>query len=523
MTLDDSWRDLPLREKQALRDRLALARARVGLPSLGATKTPGEMAIELDPRGTVQRPHLEAIDHALRDVLDMPDSALMIFTPPQVGKSSRVSRWFPFWWLTHRPADQILLASYAATLASGHGRAARDYVRDYGRNYGLVLNPDESAAADWALLSGGGMRSRGVRGGLTGQPADLLLIDDPVADRQQADSPTTRSAVWEWYSGTFQSRRQPGTREILTMTRWHPDDLAGRLLARDGRVEEGGRWTVLHMPAIAVPEDHVRGFYKDPLGRKPGEPLSHPKIAPTDSAGLAKHWARQKATALIRDWDALYQGSPFKSEGALLTEDMIRTRRGTPPDARRAGVGVDPSGGGRDTAGIVGGIFGEDGRMWFVADDSAVMPSTKWPDMAVLMNDRIDGDCIVVETNYGGDQATTLVRHAFKHAQEAGHIDKSKLCPRIISVHSRKKKALRAEPVVQALMMDHVRFGPNLRDLENEWTQWEPGSTWSPGALDASVHLAYELLPKVSGSTQVQSPNSGSRAGAPSAMASRRR
>ena len=524
MTIDESWRDLPLKEKHALRDRLALARARVGLPSLTVAQSPGEMALQLDPYGTVQRPHLEVIDKALVQVLADPEASLMIFTPPQVGKSSRVSRWFPFWWLTHRPRDRIILASYAESLAAAHARAARDYVTSYGRPYGLVLSPDQQAAANWALLSGGGMFASGLHGGLTGKEANLLLIDDPIAGRQEADSPAIRKHVWEWYSGVFQSRRQPGTREILTMTRWHPDDLAGRLLARDGRTEDGGRWTVVHMPAIAVPEDHVRGFYADPLGRKPGEPLSHPKIEANDRAGMVKHWARQKATALIRDWDALYQGSPFKSEGALLTEDMLRTRRGDPPvNIIRAGVGVDPSGGGRDTAGIVGGILGSDNRLWFVADDSAVMASTVWPERAVLLNDRIDGDCIVIEINYGGDQATTLVRSAFRRAQEEGKIDKDKLCPRIIGVHTRKSKALRAEPIVQAITLDHVRFGPNLRDLESEWTQWEPGSTWSPGALDASVHLGYELLPKVPGSSAVQSPNSGSRAGGPSAMGARRR
>lgn len=524
MTLDESWRDLPIKDKQALRDRLALARAQVGLPALLTGESPGDMAVKLDPVGTVQRAHLVAIDDALKGVLAEPEAALMIFTPPQVGKSSRVSRWFPFWWLTHRPRDQIVLASYAESLAAAHSRAARDYVTSYGRQFGLVLSPDQQAAADWALVSGGAMYSTGLRGGLTGKSADLLLIDDPIAGRQEADSPTTRKHVWEWYSGVFQSRRQPGTREILTMTRWHPDDLAGRLLARDGRVEDGGKWKVLHMPAIAVAPNPDRGFYEDPLGREPGEPLSHPKIPDGDKVAMLRHWAKQKATALIRDWDALYQGSPFKSEGVLLTEETIRHRRGTPPaDVRRAGVGVDPSGGGRDTAGIVGAVLGEDGKMWYTENRTAILPSTVWPETAVLLCDEIDGDVIVAEVNYGGDQVTTLIRSAFKNLQDLGKIDKTKLCPRVVAVHSKKSKALRAEPVVQAIVMDRVRFGPNLRDFENEWTQWEPGSTWSPGALDAGVHLAYELLPKIGGGSKMQSPNQASRAGSGSAMSRRRR
>lgn len=532
MGLRDEWRDLPTKDKQVLRDRLALAAARIGKPSRYAVGTPGDLALKHDSLMTVQRPHLRLIDEELRHLIDTPNAAVMIFTPPQIGKSSRVSRWFPFWWLSVRPLDRILLASYAERLAVQHGRAVRDYITAFGREYGLVVNPDESAASDWTLASGGGMRSRGIRGGLTGMAADLALIDDPVADRSAADSIVVRQATWEWYSGTFVSRMSPECRQVLTMTRWHPDDLAGRLLKREGRVEEGGKWRVISLPAIAVSPNEDRGIYEDPLGREPGEPLSHPRIPEGDSDGLHEHWKRQRAASTSRDWGALYQVSPFESEGALLDEETLLAKTAVPlMEPRRTGVGIDPSGGGRDTAGVVAGAVYPDGRMWWTHDETAVMSSAVWPVRACWLAYRVDADVIVYESNYGGDQAETLILQAWDSLQreyvrllnEEGllpeeialrgdeAIPPASLCPRVEGVHSRKTKALRAEPIAQAIRMNRVWLAPGLKQLTTEWTLWEPGSTWSPGALDAAVHLATKMLPAINSGAVVQSVASRSR------------
>lgn len=413
--------------------------------------------------------------------------------------SMRVSRWFPFWWLTGRPADRIVLAAYASSLATTHAAACRDLVEAHGPRYGLRLKDDESTRSDWTCTSGGGLRARGVRSGLTGQPMDLGIIDDPLADRAQADSPTFREAVWEWYSSAYVSRMSPEARQVIVMTRWHQLDLAGRLLEREGRVEDGGEWTVLHLPAVAVAEDRERGFYADPLGRALGEPLTHPRLPVDDSEALSKHWARQRAASTSRDWGALYQGSPFDSEGSLLTEDVIRDRTGTPGPAKRVAVAVDPSGGGRDTAGIIGGHLDTTGKLWWTHSRTGHMSADKWSRAACLLAEEIGADRIIVEANYGGDQATTLIRQAWLALQNDGEIPAGAMCPLLVEVHSRRSKVLRAEPVAQAVLTARAWFGPglDLRDFRNEWTMWEPGSTWSPGALDAGVHLAYALLPKL--------------------------
>lgn len=506
MALADEWRGYAPAQKQHVFLRLAAARAAMGLPAVRAPYMAGDLAVRHDPRFQVQRTHLRAIDQKLRFILDNPSTKHMIWTPPQVGKSTRVSRWGPMWWLAHRPRDRILLASYAERLAQGHGRAARDFVRAFGAEYGLLLNPEQAAASDWSLESGGGMISRGVRGGATGQTADLGLIDDPVADRMAADSDVVRAATWDWYSGTFVSRLSPEASILITMTRWHTDDLAGQLLKREGRVEDGGEWHVLHMPAVAVPEDHDRGFYADPLGREPGEPLSHPRITDGSTDALSAHWARQRSQSTLRDWGALYQGSPHDVSGGLLTESTIEDHTGRPNTAAvRAGVGVDPSGGGRDTAGIVGGIVDGRGKFWFTDDRSAVMSAGDWSREACLLAHDLDADVIFVEANYGGDQATTLVQQAWTQLMTEGRISAGALCPRIKPVHSRKNKYLRAEPVAQAVTTNRVGFLPGLKKLKTEWTLWQPGSKWSPGALDASVHLAVGLLPPLPMGSAVES------------------
>src|SRR5690606_5721943 len=142
------------------------------------------------------------------------------------------------------------------------------------------------------------MRAAGVGGSLTGMAGDIGLIDDPHKDRAEADSEEIRENVWDWYSSTFSTRLSPGAPRILIMTRWHPDDLAGRLIKQEGTVDEGGKWIIIVLPAFAREGD--------PLGREPGEPLTHPKIDEDDAEGARAHWEEKRRTSTPRDWAALY-------------------------------------------------------------------------------------------------------------------------------------------------------------------------------------------------------------------------
>lgn len=338
------------------------------------------------------------------------------------------------------------------------------------------------------------------------------IIDDPVKDREAAESELIRAKVWDWYSGAFLSRRVPHTRTCVIMTRWRTDDLAGRILDSEGRVEEGGRWRVVHLPALALPPDPEKGIYPDALGRAVGEPLPHPKLAADDWEGMAAHWATQRERSTARDWNALYQGVPFDAEGALVSEQDIRDHTGDAPrEFRRLAVGVDPAGGGRDSVGVVvAGLDGE-GRVWWLEDRTRRMSAVEWPRLVCEVADRWGADRVVVETNYGGDLGTAAVSQAWGELVREGQV--SGLCPLVVSVTARKSKVLRAEPIAQAIRTGRVWFarGAVLRQLTTEWQMWTPGSKWSPGALDAAVHVATELLPALPRGAQITAVDGVSR------------
>lgn len=268
-------------------------------------RTPGQMAQALDPR-TVQTPALELIDQALVDLMDTPDGRLIVIMPPQEGKSQRVVRRFLTWALSENPDTRAAVASFEHNTARRWGRAIRDDIRDHP-DLGLRIRDDLSAQAEWQLAGyEGGVYSVGVGGALTGRPVDLLVIDDPIKDRKQADSEDYRQSVWDWWTDVASTRLAPGAPVVLILTRWHEDDLAGRLLA----AEDGHTWQVLRIPAEAD-HDPAKGE-TDPLGREVGEFLESAR-----GRTLAQ-WAAIKVRAGSRTWNALYQGRPSSAEGEIL-------------------------------------------------------------------------------------------------------------------------------------------------------------------------------------------------------------
>lgn len=513
----DRWQTWDAYQKAQLRLKLRELAVRVGGRSFGDAADPGELALRLD-RGQVQRPHLAKIDEAFRRVLAGEIDRVIITTPSQVGKSTRAAVWAPFWLLTYNPKLHLMLVSYSSDLAWGRGRDCRELVRKHGAEYGLVLNRQRTAARDWVLTAGGGMLSGGFDGQLTGQPASVLVIDDPHKDRAEADSKLMKERVWNTYSSTLITRLAPRAPIILIQTRWAKDDLAGRVLAQEGRTDEGGRWLVIHMPAIADPKIAD----PDPLGRLAGQPLPHPQIPATDTPAALAHWLEKKATVTLRDWASIYQGDPQDIVGALVTEDLLRERTLVNPLVRKKiiAVAVDPSGGGRDNAGIVGGFLGDDGRCWITDDESGVMDAGSWGRAACQLAHDIGADRIAVEHNYGGDQASYVIRTSWeslaREAKERGE-EPWGLCPRIVVVNAKRGKILRFEPVAQQLREDRVRFGAALLDVKKEWVEWRPGDDWSPGRVDASSYLVYELLPVPGAGAVVSNPANSPRPSGPNA------
>lgn len=246
---------------------------------------------------------------------------LMIFMPPRHGKSELTSRRFPAWYLGRNPNKQIIAASYNSNLASSFGRDVRNLVSDQSYQDvfpGMGLRQDSKAADRWNTTNGGSYLSAGVGSGITGHGADLGIIDDPFKDRQEANSQRIRDNVWNWYTSAFYTRLMPKAAVVLTVTRWHEDDLAGRLIK--AQASGGGEpWTVLSLPAIATGPDQ--------LGRKEGDAL-WPAWYPADTL------EKIKATVGNYEWASLYQQSPYIEEGNIFKRHYWQYYREAPKFSR---------------------------------------------------------------------------------------------------------------------------------------------------------------------------------------------
>lgn len=234
---------------------------------------------------------------------------LMVFIPPRHGKSYLCSRLFPAWYLINNPDKRIILCSYGASLAQNFSRRAREIVREYGPWLGGISLADDSKAADqWNIKRHeGGLIAAGVGGPITGHGGDIVLVDDVIKNIAEANSQTYREAIWEWYQSTLRTRLEPGAGLGIIMTRWHHDDLAGRILKE---MESGGEhWEVLRLPALAEKDD--------PLGRVPGEVLWAERYGGDDLESL-------KTTMGSFLFSAIYQQSPRRSEGNMFQRGWFR-------------------------------------------------------------------------------------------------------------------------------------------------------------------------------------------------------
>lgn len=441
------------------------------------------------------RAHVTVVGKEIRRIHDGDGDRLVISLPPQIGKTLSAVVWAAFWWLCLNPTAQIIIVSYNDQRAVERGHGVRKLVEEHGHRFGLYLDPSTRAKHAWALTTGGALRSVGIGSGMAGVPADVVWIDDPHKSWEEAESSLMRQKVHDAYDADITTRLAPFAPVILVQTRWHVDDLAGRRIREEGDEADAGRWRVINMPAFCTDPK------RDPLKRKLGEPLPHPKIREGDMVACQRHWEGIRRARAVRIWFALYMGDPRPAEGALLTWDLMRQRRcyehgntGCSQPARIA-VAVDPSGGGRDTAGIIGGYLGEDGRGYLTHDWSGVMPSDLWGRKACELAAEIDADSFVIETNFGADQATLVLRTSWDALRRERPERFSVFCPRIIEVRAKRGKLLRAEPIAQQIIEDRARFATYLPDVESEYATWQPDSKESPGRIDASVYLLYELLP----------------------------
>lgn len=265
--------------------------------------------------GYINARHLTLLASKLEAVASGEIKRLIVIMPPRHGKSEIASIRFPAFYLGKNQQSQIIGCSYAENLAYTFSYAIRETIS--GERYQCLwpLSLDKSGAVRWQLANKDNRRdsyiAAGVGGGITGEGADILIIDDPVKNSEEADSQTYRDKTWEWYTTTARTRLQPDGAIILIMTRWHKDDLAGRLLEQSRVDPDADQWEVLHLKAI----DN-------------GEALWPEKY---DIPALENI----RASIGSRSFTALYQGEPSTAEGNIIRREWWRYYREKPVFKRK--------------------------------------------------------------------------------------------------------------------------------------------------------------------------------------------
>lgn len=260
--------------------------------------------------------HLDILDATLMKVSSGELKRVIVTMPPRHGKSERVSKKFPAWHLGNNPNDEIIMASYSADLSRDHNIIARDTLREHQELFGVELASDRQSSEAWGLEGfRGGCKAAGVGGPITGRGARIAIIDDPIKNAEDANSEVIREKVWNWYTSTLYTRLTPDGRIIVVMTRWHEDDLVGRLLKKErDEIKEGThkgeRWTVINFPALAEENDF--------LGRLPDEPL-WPEFG-FDAARLEQI----KSDVGSYVFNALYQQRPSAAGGTIFKRQHFR-------------------------------------------------------------------------------------------------------------------------------------------------------------------------------------------------------
>jgi predicted phage terminase large subunit-like protein len=260
--------------------------------------------------------HHRLIIREIEAFLEGDDEVLLLFAPPGSAKSTYISVLFPSWYLARYPQNSILAATHSVEFAERWGRRVRNDIALDAQVLGISLSEDNKAAARWALTDGGEYYGVGAGVGISGFRADLGLGDDFFGNREDAYSETIRNKRWDWYVDDFSARLKPGAKRILMNTRWHEDDVAGRVLNQINKGIVKGR--VISIPAIAEANDA--------LGRRLGQYLWDDPGG-YDYASFLK--ARQRETSPMM-WSALYQQRPAPEEGDYFKSEWFRSFKTLP-------------------------------------------------------------------------------------------------------------------------------------------------------------------------------------------------
>jgi len=252
-------------------------------------RSPDEHAAYTSEGAWKTHPHLALIGRRVADAVWRGGGRLLVSIPPRHGKSELISFRTPVWALDFNPAFRLILTSYGDELARNWGRRVRNEIVS-SPHMSVKLIEDSKAANRWNTPQGGGMVTAGIGGPITGFGADLIIVDDPCKNWQDATSRTLRLTEREWFNTTLYTRLEPNATIVVLMARWTEDDLVGWL-----QEEHADNWEVIRLPAMAEAGDL--------LGRQPGEALWPGRF---DREALDNI----RAAMLPHQWDALYQQAP---------------------------------------------------------------------------------------------------------------------------------------------------------------------------------------------------------------------
>lgn len=312
--------------------------------------------------------------------------------PPRHGKSELCCKYLPAWYLGTFPDNRVIVAGYGDTFASEWGQKSRDVMQEHGETvFGLRVRQDSKANDNWRIDGAeGGMKTTGVGGPLTGRGADLLIIDDPVKNAKEAASEVYRNAIWDWWQSTAYTRLEPKAAVIVIQTRWHEDDLLGRILKHSE--ETGDRWRVLKLPAVG---NDGSALWPERYDREALDKIRR---------NSSEYW-----------WSALYQQDPTPREGMFFKTDNLLVQNGIPSGLRcvRAWDTAASDAKGDYTAGVLIGVD-EVGR-FYVLDVQRGQWGTDERNRVVRQTAEIDGPMVGVRGaqdpgSAGKDAALAFVR-----------------------------------------------------------------------------------------------------------------
>lgn len=482
MSLPDSIRTLT-----AIR---AVAAAR----QLQLPATPAALATRIIRNYRVT-PAIALISDVLTEAIAGNNERIVISTSPRTGKSVLAARIAVLLALARDPDAEVVLVSYADSLAQEHSHAARALVNEHSDLLGFKLSSDKTAVGRWRVDGrDGGLLAAGILSGITGFGADCLIVDDPVKNAQEADSSAHRNRILNEFRSTLMTRLHPGASVVVIGTRWSSGDLIGTLLD-----EEPGRWRHINIPAVS------EAGIPDALEREPG-------IAMTSALGrTAEEFEDIKRSVGSRAWYALFQGVPSSPEGGLIKRDWLDSHRlaAAPTRPVLTVVGVDPSDSGSgDACGIIAASLTSEGVSAVIADVSAPMTSDAWAKAAIDLALEVGASEIAVESFAARETYQRVVRDALARVKTDRRITVTAWPPKG-SGRGGGDAVARSSALLQALEVGTCVLAGHFPRLEEAAVIWQSGQHQPDGV--AALVVAHDVLAHAAGrSWQIASPLSGS-------------